>query len=70
MKRSIEGRISKLEQFRKPARKYVFHVSDPPTVGEEEAIRSAVGPIVIVPHVCKTTKEWLAKHAPNQGSLQ
>ena len=62
MSRSIEGRISKLEQFSKPEHKYVFHVSDPPTLEEEEAIANAAGPIVIVP--CKTVGEWIAKHAP------
>ena len=63
MSRGIEGRISKLEQFSKPEHKYVFHVSDPPTLEEEEAIANAAGPIVIVPP-CKTVGEWIAKHAP------
>ena len=69
MIRSFAGRIAKLEHFRKPARKYVFHVSDPPTPEEEEAIASATGPIVIVPYVCKTVEEWVAKYAP-KGALQ
>ena len=65
MSRSIEGRISKLEQFRsKPEHKYVFHLSDPPTLEEEEAIANAAGPIVIVPLPCKTVEEWIAKYAP------
>jgi hypothetical protein len=38
-----------------------FHVSDPPTPEEEEAIATATGPIVIVPLPCKTVEEWIAK---------
>jgi hypothetical protein len=64
MSRSIEGRISKLEQFSKPEHKCVFHLSDPPTLEEEEAIANAAGPIVIVPLLCKTVEEWIAKYAP------
>ena len=67
MSRSIDGRISKLEQFSKPEHKYVFHVSDPPTLEEEEAIANAAGPIVIVPLPCKTVEEWIAKHAPKEA---
>jgi hypothetical protein len=62
--RSIEGRIAKLEHFREPPRKYVVHVSDTPTAEEQAAITNATGPIVVLPHPCKTVEEWLAKYAP------
>lgn len=70
MNRNFASRIVKLEQFRRPAeRQYVYHVSDPRTADENEAIAKAVGPIIIVPHPCKTVDEWIAKHAP-RGALQ
>ena len=69
MTRSLADRVAKLELFREPPRKYVVHVSDPPTREERAAIANATGPIVIVPHVCKTVEEWVAKYAP-RGTLQ
>jgi hypothetical protein len=66
MTRNLESRIAKLEQFSKPPRRYVFHVSDPPTKEEDAAIAGASGPIVIVPHPCKTVEEWIAKHSPRE----
>ena len=41
-------------------------VSNPPTPEEEEAIANAVGPIIIVPHPCKTVEEWIATYAPKE----
>ena len=64
MTRNLEGRLAKLEQFRNPPRKYVIHVSDPPTAAEQLEIANATGPIAIVPHPCKTVEEWIAIHAP------
>ncbi len=69
MSRSFRGRVEKLEQYRKPPRQYVIRVSDPRTAEEEDAITNAAGPIVIVPHPCKTVEEWLEKCAPS-GALQ
>ena len=69
MTRNLEGRIYKLEQFRNPARKYVIHVSNPPTAEENAEIENATGPVIIVPHPCKTVEEWIAIYAP-KGALQ
>ena len=69
MTRNLQGRVAKLEQYRKPHRQYVFHVSDPPTMEEEAAIANAFGPIVVVPHSCKTVAAWIAKYSP-MGALQ
>jgi hypothetical protein len=46
--RNMAFRIAKLEnaKYAKPRRQYVYHVSDPPTVDEQEAIDSAIGPII------------------------
>jgi hypothetical protein len=65
--RNIASRITRLEDARgqKIRRQYVYHVSNPATPEENAAIASATGPIVIVPHACKTVEEWVAQHAPN-----
>lgn len=66
--RNLASRIAKLEDAKgaKPRRQYVYHVSDPPTAQEQEAIDSATGPIIILPHPCKTVEEWVTKHAPGE----
>ena len=69
MTRSMKGRLAKLEKYRKPSWPYVFYVSNPRTMAEEEAIANATGPIIIAPHPCKTVEEWLAKCSP-MGKLQ
>ncbi len=69
--RTLSSRIARLEDARAPKvrRQYVYHLSDPPTAAEQEAIDGAVGPIIIVLHPCRTVDEWVAKHAP-RGTLQ
>lgn len=69
--RNIALRIAKLEDAKgaKRRRQYVYHVSDPPTAEEQEAIDSATGPIIIMPYPCKTVEEWVTKYA-HRDTLQ
>jgi hypothetical protein len=65
--RGLESRISRLEQYRKPRCSYVIHCSDPPTANElSEISRAKVEGrrVALVPRVCATVEEWIAKHAP------
>lgn len=64
--RNLAFRIAKLEDAKgaKPRRQYVYHVSDPPTADEQEEIDSATGPIIVMPHPCKTIEEWVTKYSP------
>jgi hypothetical protein len=67
MTRGLESRISRLEQYRKPQRSYVIHCSDPPTADELSEISRAKAEgrrVALVPRVCATVEEWLAKHGP------
>jgi hypothetical protein len=65
--RGLESRISRLEQYRKPQRCYVINCSDPPTADELSKISRAKVEgrrVALVPRVCATVEEWIAKHAP------
>ena len=67
MSRSIEGRISKLEQYRRPRASYVLHLSTPPLPDELAAIEQAKAEgrrFAVLPHTCASAEEWLAIHAP------
>lgn len=66
--RNLSFRLAKLEEARVPKvrRQYVYHVSDPPTSDEQAAIDSATGPIIIMPHPCKTVEDWVAMCGPKE----
>jgi len=67
MIRGLESRISRLEQYRTPQRCYVISCSDPPIADElsEILVAKAEGRrIAIVPRVCATVAEWIAKYGP------
>jgi hypothetical protein len=71
MIRSLETRIAKLEEFRKPRVGYVVRVSDPTTGGENEEIKAACRegrPIAVLPRECASIDEWAARYA--HGRLQ
>jgi len=66
MIRGLESRISRLEQYRKP-RCYVINCSDPPTADELSEISRAKAEgrrVAMLPRVCATVEEWIAKYAP------
>ena len=67
MIRSLERRISRLEQHRKPHHNYVIHCSNPPTADELSEISRAKAEgrrVALVPKVCATVEEWIQKHGP------
>jgi hypothetical protein len=67
MIRGLESRISRLEQYRKPHRSYVIHGSDPPTADELSEISRAKAEgrrVAVLPRVCATVEEWIAKYGP------
>jgi len=67
MIRGLESRISRLEQYRKPRCCYVITCSDPPTTDELSEISRAKAEgrrFAILPRVCATVEEWIAKYAP------
>ena len=69
MSRSIESRIAKLEEHRKPRAAYVVRLSDPPTAAESSEIEYASQEgrwIAVLPHKCASIDEWVARH----GRLQ
>jgi hypothetical protein len=72
MTRNLEGRLAKLEFSRNPRGKYVVHVCDPPTeseLAEIEQARIEDRKIVIMPHVCKTADEWMAKYSEGRQAV-
>lgn len=62
--RDLDRRIAKLEIGSLPSRSYVVRVSDPMTAEERDAIAKAMGPIIIVPHKCRSVEEWIEQYAP------
>ena len=67
MIRGLESRISRLEQYRKPRSSYVINCSDPPTADELLEISQAKAEgrrFAILPRVCATVEEWIAKYRP------
>jgi hypothetical protein len=69
MIRGLESRISRLEQYRKPRCCYVITCSDPPTTDELSEISRAKAEgrgrrFEILPRVCTTVEEWIAKYGP------
>ena len=70
MSRSIEGRISKLEQYRRPRTSYVLNLSTPPRPEELAAIEQAKVEgrrFAVLPRTCASAEEWLAIHAPREA---
>ena len=67
MIRGLESRISRLEQYRKPRCCYVINCSDPPTADELLEISQAKADsrrVAMLPRVCATVEEWIAKYGP------
>ena len=67
MTRGLQSRISRLEQYRKPGCSYAIHCSDPPTSDElSEISRAKVESrrVAMLPRVCATVEEWIAKYGP------
>jgi hypothetical protein len=68
--RSITGRISKLERYRRPRSSYVLHLSEPPTPEELAAIEKAKiegRRFAVLTRTCASVEEWLAIHAPREA---
>jgi hypothetical protein len=68
--RSIAGRITRLEQFRRPRPSYVLHLSTPPKPEELAAIEEAKSEgrrFAILPRTCASVEEWLANYAPREA---
>jgi hypothetical protein len=67
MIRGLESRILRLEQYRKPRSCYVISCSDPPTADELSEISRAKaegGRVAMLPRVCATVEEWIARYGP------
>ena len=67
--RSITGRISRLERFRRPRSSYVLNISSPPTPEELAVIELAKAGgrrFAVLPRTCGSVKEWLAIHASRE----
>ena len=67
MTTGLQSRISRLERYRKPRRPYVIHCSDPPTSDELSEISRANAEgrrVALLPKVCVTVEEWIAKYGP------
>ena len=67
MIKGLECRISRLERYRKPRCCYVINCSDPPTADELLEISRAKAEgrrVAMLPRVCATVEEWIAKYAP------
>ena len=65
MIRTLEGRVVKLEQFRKQRAGYVVHVCDPRTeaeLAEIDKARSEGRQIALMPHACRSIEEWASKY--------
>jgi hypothetical protein len=58
MQRSMKARIEKLEQVRKPTRRYVFYTD------ERDAAEAQGLPYILVPRPCATAEEWMAIYGP------
>jgi hypothetical protein len=68
----LEGRLAKLEFSRKPQGGYVVHVCDPPTaseLAEIELARIEGRKIALMPHACKTVKEWVAIYGEGRRAM-
>jgi hypothetical protein len=66
----IKGRITKLEQYRRPRSSYVLHLSTPPLPEELAAIEKAKAEgrrSAILPRTCASVEEWMAIHAPREA---
>ena len=67
MIRGLESRILRLEQYRKPRCRYVINCNDPPTADELSEISRAKAEgrrVAMLPRVCATVEEWIAKYGP------
>jgi hypothetical protein len=67
MIRGLESRISRLEQYRKPRCCYVINCSHPPTADELSEISRAKAEdcgVAVLPRVCATVEEWIARYGP------
>jgi hypothetical protein len=65
--RTLERRISRLEQSQKRRASYVINCSDPPTADESLEISRAKAEgrrVAVLPRVCATVEEWIAKYGP------
>ena len=67
MIRGLESRIARLEQYRRSRHSYVIHCSEPPTADELREISRARAEgrrVALLPRVCETVQEWIAKYGP------
>jgi len=67
--KGIAGRITRLEQYRRPRSSYVLHISTPPNPEELAAIEKAKAEgrrFAVLPSTCASTEEWLAIYAPRE----
>jgi len=65
--KSLENRLARLELHGKTRPSYVINCSDPPTADELSEISRAKAEgrrFAILPRVCATVEEWIAKHGP------
>jgi hypothetical protein len=66
----IKGRITRLEQYRRPRSSYVLHLSTPPRPEELAAIEQAKAEgrrFAVLPRTCPSVEEWLTVHAPREA---
>jgi hypothetical protein len=69
--RGIAGRITRLEQYRRPRSSYVLHLSTPPTSEELAAIEQAKAAgrrFAILPRTCGSVEAWLAIYATREAT--
>jgi hypothetical protein len=67
VKRALESRILRLEQYRKRRASYVIKCSESPTADELSEISRAKADgrrVAMLPRVCTTVEEWIAKYGP------
>jgi hypothetical protein len=66
MTRTLQTRVAKLEEFRKPRAGYVVRVSAPPTTAEKAEIEAACRDgrhIAVLPRESSSIDEWIASRS-------